>query len=754
MIFNYQFSPKIGKLFFLLFFIFVTVNINAQISHGGSPLPLNAGVRALAIKPEMFVEMPSFDVAEELRSSENNAQFKSLYFAHKFYVHLRPDNSGIRFATSDGTNVWRVGIRSRGAYSINILFSKFHLSKGAKVFVYNTDQTQILGSYTDENNTEHNLLPVQPIGGEELIVELQEPENSDSISEIEIGEVNHDFLGLFRAGTEPRDPSQSCHPNLVCYPEDAQAGSGVLELIINGNTYCTGALVNNTAQDGTPYLLTATHCLNKDYNAAFLSNRKYDVVAGSIIAFFHYESPVCDASIRGNTQMTLAGADSVLISEKHDISLLRFLQIPPREYQPYYLGWNVSSAPSAPFHGIHHPNGGIKKIAVESDALTITSFGTSAPYNMESNSHWNVAQWDVASTEKGSSGSPLVDKDKRLVGTLSGGLSECSSPKGPDQYASLNKFWNVEGSINNPNPIKYYLDPVNSAAQQLNGFNPYENAPMMRENNFDSGEKVTQTTYNNTINLFQTNTSLGYSEFAEQFYSKNEVQIAGVFISTPATTNISRMDVRIKVYSGLTGPEILLSDQKFNYSFQYYSGGSYLSGNRDMNTTVENYIRFASPVTVSGKFFISYSDVNGTAPGFCVLNTEPRNTGSGLNSTAWMKNSAGWALSSENMYNPVNTSLLISPYVVGSGLEGEEQLPELFELNVTYNREVQRIFAESNQEIVSWEIFYVTGQKIFAQQIDKSVNLASYSASHLAKGVYMVRVITTHGSGIRKVLVR
>jgi hypothetical protein len=452
--------------------------------------------------------------------------------------------------------------------------------------------------------------------------------------------------------------------------------------------------------------------------------------------------------------MTLAGADSVLISEKHDISLLRFLQIPPREYQPYYLGWNVSSAPSAPFHGIHHPNGGIKKIAVESDALTITSFGTSAPYNMESNSHWNVAQWDVASTEKGSSGSPLVDKDKRLVGTLSGGLSECSSPKGPDQYASLNKFWNVEGSINNPNPIKYYLDPVNSAAQQLNGFNPYENAPMMRENNFDSGEKVTQTTYNNTINLFQTNTSLGYSEFAEQFYSKKEVQIAGVFISTPATTNISRMDVRIKVYSGSTGPEILLSDQKFNYSFQYYSGGSYLSGNRDMNTTVENYIRFASPVTVSGKFFISYSDVNGTAPGFCVLNTEPRNTGSGLNPTAWMKNSAGWALSSENMYNPVNTSLLISPYVVGSGLEGEEQLPELFELNVTYNREVQRIFAESNQEIVSWEIFYVTGQKIFAQQIDKSVNLASYSASHLAKGVYMVRVITTHGSGIRKVLVR
>ena len=167
MTFSYQFSPRIGKLFFLFFSIFATATISAQISHGGSPLPLNAGERALTIKREMFVEMPSFDVAEELRLSENEAQFKSLYFAHKFFVHLRPDNSGIRFTNTDGTNVWRVGIRSRGAYSINILFSKFHLAKGAKVFVYNADQTQILGSYTDENNTEHNLLPVQPIGGEE-----------------------------------------------------------------------------------------------------------------------------------------------------------------------------------------------------------------------------------------------------------------------------------------------------------------------------------------------------------------------------------------------------------------------------------------------------------------------------------------------------------------------------------------------------------------------------------------------------------
>ncbi len=198
--------------------------------------------------------------------------------------------------------------------------------------MYNADQTQILGSYTDENNTEHNLLPVQPIGGEELIVELQEPENS--VSEIEVGEVNHDFLGLFRAGTEPRDPSQSCHPNLVCYPEDAQVGSGVVELIINGNTYCTGALVNNTAQDGTPYLLTATHCLNRDYNTSFLADREYDVVAGSIVAFFRYESPVCDATIRGNTQMTLAVLTPSLLVKSTIFRFCGFCKCHPENINP------------------------------------------------------------------------------------------------------------------------------------------------------------------------------------------------------------------------------------------------------------------------------------------------------------------------------------------------------------------------------------------------------------------------------------
>ena len=174
--------------------------------------------------------------------------------------------------------------------------------------------------------------------------------------------------------------------------------------------------------------------------------------------------------------MTLASADSVLISERHDISLLRLKDDPPAYYQPYFLGWDASASPQAPFHGIHHPNGGNKKVTIEEDGLTITSF-YGAKYNMEPNAHWAVRAWDVGTTEGGSSGSPLLNKDKRIVGTLTGGVSVCTSPRGPDQYASLSKFWNVQGSLNNPNPISFYLDPKKSSntvrRYQPHADNPY-----------------------------------------------------------------------------------------------------------------------------------------------------------------------------------------------------------------------------------------------------------------------------------------
>lgn len=733
------------ELCLLLIFYILSLSITGQISYGGKPLPLSAdaSTRLLSATQELFVDMPKFDDQAALwRSQQDKSEFKSLEFAHKFDVHLRPDNSGITFNYGNA-KIWRIGIRSRGAYSLNILFSKFRLPEGAKVFVYNSDQTEILGSYTSENNSDLNLLPIQPIGGDEVIVEYHLPSDIVDAGELEIGEVNHDFVGIFRA-TEPRDPVQSCHPNLICYPEDIEPGSGVVALIINGTTYCTGSLVNNSSEDGTPYLLTATHCLNNDYDSRFLNNRRYNMVAGNIVAFFNYNSPVCSPDIRGPLQMTLASTDSVLISERHDISLLKFKQIPPKEYQPYYLGWNANSALSPPFHGIHHPNGGIKKIAIEEDNLRIGSFDN-PKYNMEPASFWVVRDWEIAATEGGSSGSPLLDREKRIVGSLTGGESFCSSTRGPDIYASLNKFWDVEGSLENANPIKFYLDPEDTGTLQLKGLNPYSGEAFTKSHNYKIEEKPTES-YFNSIPMFATNNTYGYSEYAEEFYSKNNVQIHGVFVSSPSINNIDGMQIQIRVYSGEKGPESLIYELPYNYSYRYYSGFGFNYGNRDMKHNIENYIEFENPITLSGSFYVSYSERNGIPNGFSALNTNPRKLGSGIESTAWMKGPQGWVRSSENIENPINTSLFIAAYGIGDVTVKDDQGEKKTTISVYYSSEVKRIFIESEDELLEWELYYVSGQKLYQERADKSINRASISAVHMPKGVYIVRVRSANGT--------
>ena len=123
--------------------------------------------------------MPYFDLKEQLHQDSLEAQdLKSGFrFAYKFITDYTPENSGIHFTTADGTRVWRLGIHSANAYSINLLFSKYELPEGASLFLYNADQTQIIGSFNHLNNSEQGILPIRPIDGDRVIVEYQEPEN-------------------------------------------------------------------------------------------------------------------------------------------------------------------------------------------------------------------------------------------------------------------------------------------------------------------------------------------------------------------------------------------------------------------------------------------------------------------------------------------------------------------------------------------------------------------------------------------------
>ena len=302
--------------------LFPGVSVKAQISHGGQPLPLTA---TKSLTEDMFITMPPFDLAEQLRldSLEATGLRNGFRFAYKFVTDYTPENSGVHFTLSDGTKVWRLGIRSEGALSLNIMFSKYHLPEGARVFLYNSDQSEVLGSFNHLNNSERGILPVAPIQGDELIIEYQEPAKTAFPGKLAVGEVNHGYRNLRLSEPQPDFAAFKCMPVIACYQDsttryDAIERSVVL-MIINGTTGCTGTLVNNTANDGKPYLLTASHCLNNQFQ---IKNPDYEEVAGNIVCYFNYNSPQCSPVEPGRTDQTIASAHFRAVNESTDMALL------------------------------------------------------------------------------------------------------------------------------------------------------------------------------------------------------------------------------------------------------------------------------------------------------------------------------------------------------------------------------------------------------------------------------------------------
>ena len=94
--------------------------------------------------------------------------------------------------------------------------------------------------------------------------------------------------------------------------------------------------------------------------------------------------------------------------------------IPFAVINPIYAGWSNEFFPPENSVTIHHPNGDVKKISVDNDPAVVTSYS-----DFDDNAFWNILQWDIGTTEAGSSGAPLFDQDHRVIGILSGGDASC-----------------------------------------------------------------------------------------------------------------------------------------------------------------------------------------------------------------------------------------------------------------------------------------------------------------------------------------
>ncbi len=440
----------------MIFFLFAFSSVFSQMSYGGRPSQLNT----TELREIPVIRMPLFDIHKYLRDLEPEAEsrLKPMVFAKPFDLDVAPEKDGKWTETEDGSRIWRVILYSRGALSMNIIFSKFMLKEGVSVFVYDTRRTDVKGSFDRRNNQLSGSLAVAPVRGDRLIVEMQVEPGISDFGELVIGRLNHDFRGIIGSKDGQFGLSGDCNIDISCPPGNQwqTEKNAIVRLYINGIELCTGVLVNNTASDGKPYLLTANHCVPDSANAE------------NTVFVFGYESPFCNGE-DGSVSNSLSGSDLLATQENLDFSLLILRDTPPRSYQPWYAGWDRSEQTPESTVSIHHPNGDVKKISVDNDPpLTNTFEDLGEKYTQ--NGHWKIEKWDIGTTEGGSSGSPLFQNNGQVIGLLTGGDARCGFSEN-DYYSKFSLAWDLyEGDSSQ---LKPWLDSLGTDIQSVQGINPY-----------------------------------------------------------------------------------------------------------------------------------------------------------------------------------------------------------------------------------------------------------------------------------------
>ncbi len=420
-------------------------------SFAQSQMPVSLS-RELLSREVPIMSMPAVDVETLMAEDEvNNALKIGPYrFGHNMPVSVNAQSEGLWEELKDGSRVWRMGFRCEGAYSVNFIFNDFYLPFGSRFHIYNENGETIYGPFSYNDNRADNGFATFPIPGELVFIELYEPAVAAGQSRIALETVTHGYRDIFRL-TDRGGSSGACNNNVNC-PEgdDWQDHKRSVAIMVSGGSgFCTGAMVNNTAQDGTPYFLSANHCMGGG--------------TANWVFKFDYERPGCantggpSGPATGNFSQ---GATIRASNAGSDFALLQLNSTPPAGHNVYYAGWDRSGTAPSSSVCIHHPSGDRKKITFDNNAATQANFSGAAC--------WRIANWEDGTTEPGSSGSPLFDQNKRIIGQLYGGSANCTNNV-DDYYGRFSVSWDGNSASTR---LKDWLDPTNSGVTTLDAYDP------------------------------------------------------------------------------------------------------------------------------------------------------------------------------------------------------------------------------------------------------------------------------------------
>ncbi len=252
---------KINTILICLGFTF---GISAQTTNLGSPFSWNGKLESKNIPNEIMsgYDQAVIDAEDAINDLRKDRPWQ---FGYKYNVNYTLQNSGIWTTLPNGNRVWQLALESEGALTINLLFDNYNLPEGAYLYLYDIDHTNRVGAYTNRNNRSDGELGTELVHGDKIIVEYVEPSNVAGQGDFTITNVIHGYRSLDPIQNELAkglNDAGDCNIDVNCplgigWENEIRS---VALIVVGGSGICTGALINNTCDDGTPYFLTANHC--------------------------------------------------------------------------------------------------------------------------------------------------------------------------------------------------------------------------------------------------------------------------------------------------------------------------------------------------------------------------------------------------------------------------------------------------------------------------------------------------------------
>lgn len=441
---------------FLFVFLLLTLGLNAQRSTGGLPLGLT--------NPDQLLQAPGLRLAgpniAALQQAEETSPTNR--FAASMPADISIDNQGNWSLLEDGRQVWQVRVQVPDAKGLMLFYEDFNLPIGAKLFVYSPISGQVLGAYTQESQGRTDRFFTGVIAGEELIIEYQAPADDFSVP-FHIWRIDVVYKDEGIQDSSARNfgfgSSNPCHDNIGCpvadeWQAERNAVARIIVVVEEGSGYCTGTVMNNTAQDGRLLFLSAFHCMDG-------FTPQYDMWRFD----FYFAADGCENPANQPEFRSVLGCDSLAGRRAMDFLLLDLHTETTIGMDFHYMGWDRSGVPPDTAAIVHHPRGDIQKFAYSTnEAIVFTSSinwnnGVTTPPNH----HYRLRYTD-GTTEVGSSGAALLDKNHRVVAQLHGDAGVTTCDNALAYFGRLSMGW--EG--NNPSVrLKDWLDPLGTDTMML-----------------------------------------------------------------------------------------------------------------------------------------------------------------------------------------------------------------------------------------------------------------------------------------------